>query len=191
MALIDVDATGHSARYRSQHCDYYRFVRTHKRERERERWEEERKRNDRKRHRQRETNKERGRKKEERATDSFTLKRKSKGAKGHDAIVSQLRQIWEKESRCDTCPKSTGPTKSLASRCAREEERRDEAAVARGVNRQSYGGPITIRRALISHNAPFFLPGRTTELDAIGRVARGTRPRERVARARSTFTISQ
>jgi len=51
---------------------------------------------------------------------------------------------------------------SLALRSARVEEREGgQAAVARGVNRQSYGGPITIRRALISHNAPFFpSPGR-------------------------------
>lgn len=41
-------------------------------------------------------------------------------------------------------------------------KKNSSARVARGVNQQSYGGPITIRRALISHNAPFFLLGRTT-----------------------------
>lgn len=52
-------------------------------------------------------------------------------------------------------------------------------ALARSVNQQSYGGPITIRRALISHNVLFFvfflffllLPG--PSLATIGRVARG------------------
>lgn len=37
---------------------------------------------------------------------------------------------------------------------AAREEQRDGPRV----NQQSYGGPITIRRALISHNAPFFSP---------------------------------
>lgn len=33
---------------------------------------------------------------------------------------------------------------------------REEQCDGPRVNQQSYGGPITIRRALISHNAPFF-----------------------------------
>lgn len=56
---------------------------------------------------------------------------------------------------------------------AREDVTR-RAAVARGVNQQSYGGPITIRRALISHNAPFFFSSQSgPRLATIGRVARG------------------
>lgn len=66
----------------------------------------------------------------------------------------RLQQIWEKKRIwCDTCPSNVG-FKSLARRRAAREEQCDGPRV----NQQSYSGPITIRRALISHNAPFFLP---------------------------------
>lgn len=60
-------------------------------------------------------------------------------------------RFGKKRTQCDTCLSNTGP--GVVGRRAKS----SSARIARGVNQQSYGGPITIRRALISHNAPFFL----------------------------------
>lgn len=102
----------------------------------------------------------------------------------------RLRQIRQGkktgEIRHDVA-RNTGPAKSLALRSARVRRPR-----VRGVNQQSYSGPITIRRALISYNAPFFSPGTNygrPRSDGL-HVADNDGP-GRSCSSRSTFTISQ
>lgn len=191
MALIDVDATG---RYRSELCDYYRFVRAHERkwrqERGKEKQEREREMKE-KNKKVRVTKKERARKRENEEQRKEEKEREC--AERRNAIASTTSDLGKKgrdttRARATPGPRSHWPLVDARAKKKKSAARR--AAVARGVNQQSYGGPITIRRALISHNAPFFLPGRTTgwtRSDGL-HVARG---HERVARARSTFTISQ